>query len=371
MKCDPILNSENMALMHRLISYLFLGFLALSAATYGQESEEAQALVEELVTEKGNIGVAAGYAVGTDSSWVHAAGYACEKEGRPFTDTTLTRIASISKNLTAVAVMQLVEKGRIDLDAPIQRYYPEFPKKAKGEITTRQLLAHTSGISPYMNEQEIENTTEYPRLEDAVGVFRNRPLSFEPGSRYLYTSYGYVLLGRIIEKVSGLDFEAYMKANILDPAGMTQTSVERAGLSYSDKSCLYFKKKKKAKEVGANNLSNRIPGGGYQSTLQDLMKFGQALLDGRLIRQQTLESMLVSQPVEYEGNRYGLGWYFYGPAGYENLVIGHSGGQTGCTSQLMLIPKSQTVVVVLSNTARTYPDVATLASNLIRISEQK
>ncbi len=352
----------------RLWSLLAIAFALLSTPCLLAQSE-ADALLNELVRDKGNIGAAAGYVIDGSWKWQNTAGFACQKSAQPFTDTTLTRIASISKNMTAVAIMQLHESGKIDLDAPIQTYYPGFPIKPEGTITTRHLLAHTSGIPQYLDESEIENSVEYPTLEDAVAVFRDRPLKFKPGSDYFYTSYGYVVLGRIIEEVSGQSFGEYMKEHIWDKAGMTHTGIEEFGSSYAGKSCLYNKQRKKARLAEPNNLSNRVPGGGFYSTLVDLLRFGQAVLDGRLIARETLELMLESQPVDYDGNQYGLGWYFYGPEGGENLVIGHSGGQTGCTSQLFLIPKSETVIAVLSNTSRTYPDVATLASNLVRISE--
>ena len=332
---------------------------------------EAEILLEEMVSKKGNIGVSSGYMVSGEIKWKNSAGHLCKDGKNPFSDNTLTRIASISKSMTAVAVMQLVEKGLIELEKPIQTYLPEFPIKDKGEITVRQLLAHTSGMSQYENDKEIENTVHFATLEEAMQVFKDRPLMFEPGSQYFYTTYGYVVLGRIIELVSGLSYEAYMQKNIWDLAGMGNTGIERIDKLYENKSCLYHKKKRKTKAAGQNDLSNRIPGGGLYSTLQDILKFGQAVVDERLISGSTLSLMMQSQPVEYKGNKYGLGWRFYGPAGYENAVIGHDGGQTGCTSQLFIIPKSKTIVVVLSNTSGTYRDIATFASELVRISESE
>jgi CubicO group peptidase (beta-lactamase class C family) len=286
----------------------------------------------------------------------------------PLTENTLTRIASISKSLTAVALMQLEEKGLISLDISIGQYLPDLPED-KGNMTVRQLMAHTSGIPQYQNEKEIENTIHYASLKEAMDVFIHRPLLFEPGSRYFYTTYGYVVLGRIIEEVTGVSFGEYMKREVLDVAGMTSTGIEIANRDYENKSCLYHNNGRKVKTGRQNDLSNRVPGGGYYSTIGDLMLFGKALLDEKLITQKSLESMLDIQPVTYDGNKYGLGWFLYGPPTHENLVIGHSGGQTGCTSQLMIVPRSKTVVVVLSNTSGTYPDIATFASNLISWSE--
>ena len=336
--------------------------------TVGQDFNPEERL-KELTSEGGNVGMTAGYSVDGEIKWTGSSGFVCEDDGEAFSTTTLTRIASISKNLTAVAVMQLVENGKMELDKPIGEYLSSLPDDKK-EITVRQLLGHTSGISQYQGEREIENDINYPTLQDALEVFIDRKLLFEPGSGYFYTSYGYVVLGRVIEAASGMDYSKYMKSNIFDPAGMVNTGVEEMNASYPNKSCLYHKEKKKTKEGKQNDLSNRIPGGGFYSTLEDLLKFGNAVVDGTLISSKSLEAMLQSQPVEYDGNKYGLGWYFYGPPPNENLVIGHSGGQTGCTSQLMIIPKSKTVVVVLSNTSGTYPDIATFASELIGRSER-
>lgn len=352
-----------------LSTILFCVLFTFIFQVKAQEQPAPSKSLQELVEKDGNIGVVAGYSVDGEVKWLDAAGYSCQNTQFPFSDSTITRIASISKSMTAVAVMQLVEKNLIELDEPIQVYLPNFPKNKMGDITTRQLLAHTSGISQYMNKKEVENTLHYSNLSEAIAVFQDRPLLFKPGTQYYYTSYGYVVLGRIIEEASGLSFEEYMQHNIWDKAEMMQTGIEQMDSSYSNKACLYHKEKKKAKEAKQNDLSNRIPGGGFYSTAKDLLKFGDALLNEKLITKQSLGLMLQKQNVEYEGNSYGLGWYFYAPKPNENLVIGHGGGQTGCTSQLMIIPHSKTVVIVLSYTSGTYPSIVGMASKLIAESE--
>ena len=353
--------------VHHIIVILFILGLQLQAPA--QQPFDAEKALSELASEKGNMGVTAAYSIDGQTKWSDADGLACADGNIPFKTTTLTRIASICKSMTAVAIMQLVEQDLIDLDVPIQNYLNEFPEKEKGDITTRQLLSHTSGLSQYQGEKEVESKVHYATLQEAMSVFIDRPLLFEPGSDYSYTTYGYVVLGRIIEVVSGLSYGDYMQKHIFDIAGMEDTGIEETGESYDNKSCLYHNKKKKAKASEQNDLSNRVPGGGFYSTVGDVLKFGNAILEGKLISESTFEEMLNSQPVEYDGNKYGLGWYFYGPAPRENIVIGHSGGQTGCSSQLMIIPQSKTVVVVLSNTSGTYPDIANFASNLIALSE--
>ena len=326
--------------------------------------------LDELTGKKENIGITAGYSIDGEIKWAKSEGFLCEDSKTPFTTKTLTRIASIAKNFTAVAIMQLVEKEQIALNTPIIEYLKNLPEDKK-QITVKQLLAHTSGISQYQGEKEIENTIHYNTLQSAMDVFIDRPLMFEPGTKYFYTTYGYVILGRIIEEVSGKSYQEYMRENIFDIAGMNNTDIEEIDESYTNKSCLYHHNGRKAKEGKQNDLSNRIPGGGFYSTLEDVMKFGNALLEGKYITQETLDKMIQPEPVEYDGNKYGLGWFLYGPPPYENLTIGHSGGQTGCTSQLMIIPKSKTVIVVLSNTSGNYPDIATFAVNLSAYSEKK
>lgn len=344
-------------------------FFATVLNLFAQEAFNPDRQLNELTGKKENTGICAAYSVKGTLKWSQSAGFSCQDGEVPFSTTTLTRIASISKSLTAVAVMQLSERGIIDLDAPIANYLTGLPPD-KVEITVRQLLAHTSGISQYLGDKEIENTIHYKSLEDAMKVFIQRPLLFEPGTQYFYTTYGYVMLGRIIEVVSSLRYEDYMKQHIFDLAGMKNTSVEDMNKGYQNKSCLYHHNGKKTKEGKQNDLSNRVPGGGYLSTLEDLLRFGNALLDGKLISKESLADMLKTQPVAYDGNKYGLGWFLYGPPPNENLVFGHGGGQTGCTSQLMIVPQTQTVVVVLSNTSGKYPDIATFASNLIGYSER-
>lgn len=320
--------------------------------------------IRQLAGKKDNVGISAGYSIKGEIKWVNSAGYLCAESDVPFASNTLTRIASIAKSFTSVAIMQMVEREQIGLNTAIENYLKNLPEDKK-RITVKQLLAHTSGISQYQGEKEIENDIHYGDLEAAMSVFIQRPLLFAPGTKYYYSTYGYVMLGRIIEEVSGISYQEYMQKNIFDVAQMQNTGVEWINEEYQNKSCLYHHNGRKAKPGKQNNLSNRIPGGGFYSSLEDVLKFGNALLEEKFITEETLELMIQAEPVEYDGNKYALGWYLYGPPPNENLVIGHSGGQTGCTSQLMIVPKSKTVVVVLSNTSGNYPDIANFASNLI------
>jgi len=299
---------------------------AQDSKTSSVNTQTYNLLLNKTVTEKKFTGVIAGISRDGNIKWSNASGFSDAKNKVAIDTSTLTRPASIAKPMTAIAVMQLVEKGAIDLDVPIQTYIPDFPVKKEGVITTRQLLLHTSGIPAYKSFKETQNKTNFVTLSDALGVFKDRDLLATPGKAHNYTTYGYVVLGVIIEKVSGLSFEDYMIKHIWQPAGMTHTGIEYQHKTYSNKTLLYHRKKNgKIKHVEeANNLSNRTPGGGFHTTVADLLKFGNAVINNTLIKEDTLKMMLQNDGLKTEGNPYGYGWFLYGGKENPSQVFGHS-----------------------------------------------
>lgn len=361
------LNDNEMKKLIILIA-LFIGF-----NSYAQDkASRAQALLEKLVNENSVIGATGGYTINGETVWQSAVGYSDRKSQAAFSPTTVTRLASIAKSMTAIAVMQLVEQNLIDLDTPIQTYIPDYPKHEKTQITTRHLLSHTSGIGGYKNGKEAETTKEYASLYDALDLFKERELLFEPGTRYSYTTYGYTVLGVIVERASGMTFEDYMTKNIWEKAGMMNTGVEKYGQNQPNQSSLYHRNSKgKTRDAKENNLSNRIPGGGVYTTLEDMFKFGNAVIDNALVKESTMNLMREHHSLEKERNGYGFGWFLYNPKPNEGAIIGHSGEQTGSCTQLVIVPKLKMVVVILTNTARTYEFVTPATFNLFSIANEK
>ncbi len=137
----------------------------------------------------------------------------------PATPDTIYRLASISKMFTAVAALQLVEQGKLDLAAPIQQYVPSFPKKDQGTVTAELLLKHQSGIRHYKGD-EVRSAVFYNRVGDSLVIFQEDPLLFPPGEKFSYTTYGYNLLGTAIEGASGEDYVGYVTQHILEPCGI-------------------------------------------------------------------------------------------------------------------------------------------------------
>lgn len=341
-----------------------LGLALHGFALVGQDTSfrsNANTLIQAAVSEGQTVGIAAGFSMDGEIRWCAGAGHSDLANGLAFDTTTTTRIASITKAMTAVAIMQLVEQGRLDLDVPVQTYLPDFPKKKKGDITLRQLLRHTAGVGGYKNNREQENTTHYASLADAVALFKDRDLMAPPGEAFHYSTYGYVLLGHVIEKVSGMPYGDYLKTYIWDPAGMASTGIEPGGQRMRNGSQLYHKDaKERITPAERTNLSDRVPGGGVYSTAGDLLRFGDAVLDERLITGATFRMMLEDPKLKTGGNGYGLGWYLYGENPLHGNVVGHNGAQTGASTFLMLLPDRKTTVVVLSNTSgamRTVTDI--------------
>lgn len=284
-----------------LFQILWLAMLCFAGKSYGQHT--GSQLLERITAEKKCVGIAAGYSILGETTWMDASGFQDKAAAIPFSSTTVTRIASIAKPMTAIAILQLYEQGKLDLDKPIQTYVPDFPVKKEGMITIRHLLQHSSGIGGYKNKKEQENIIEYATLQDVIRLFEDRDLVFSPGSAFFYTTYGYVVLGLVIENISGMSYASYMKKYVWDVAGMTDTQVEQFNHHIENQSKLYHRSSKGAVEQSSpTNLSDRIPGGGIVSTLGDMLKFGDAILNNTLIKPSSFDLMTEDPKLKTEGN---------------------------------------------------------------------
>lgn len=281
--------------------------------------------------------------------WLDAKGLIDLENFVPAKNSSLYRIASITKSITAVAVMQLYEKGLIDLDAEISTYVPYFPKK-KWKITVRHILSHTSGIRSYKSEEEFNSKMFYSSIRDAVLTFANDDLLFEPGTKYNYTSLGYSLLAALIENVSRTSFENYLRRNIFEPAGMKSTRVDRQSAIIYERVRGYEKSPdRRFINSPLADLSLKVAGGGLISTSEELLLFIKALLNGTLISKTTLDMML--QPTILKTNQrinYGFGFALSDPS--DSLKwFGHEGRGTGFSSGLMIVPEDDIAAVYLIN----------------------
>lgn len=293
-------------------------------------------------------------AVVSDGKLVFSNGYglADVENAVPATAQTVYRIASLSKPVTATAAMELVQTGKLDLDAPIQKYCPAFPKK-QWPITARELLTHQSGIRDFKDDAETINTRHYTSIQDTLPQFASDPLQFEPGVKMQYTSYGYVVLGCVMEGSSGEKYQDYMRHAVFTPAGMKTARLDDVFAIIPHRARGYqLATHGELQNAQFVDVSNKPPGSGINASAEDMGSFVAALYSGKLVAHPTLDRMLTpAKTKEGKNTIYGFGFFLGGPIGsYRGRKeAGHGGDQQGFSSVLYLLPERQFGVVLLSN----------------------
>jgi CubicO group peptidase (beta-lactamase class C family) len=272
---------------------------------------------------------------------------------------TAYRLASITKSITAVAVMQLVERGKLDLSAPINKYCAAYPEKQtlkdapdkQFSITVRQLLVHQSGVR-HNKPDEVLTTRHYNRISEAIGSFKDDPLVVEPETKYSYSTPGYTLLGCAIETASGMSYTDYLRENIFKPAGMTRTVVDDVYAIIPNRARGY--RKTLAGEIQnapLHDTSIKIPGGGLVTTVEDLAKFAIAINTNQLVKTETLAQMW-TKPKSRDGKEqaYAMGFLINDQDGL--LRVLNDGSQAGTRTYLFLVPKHKFAVALMTNLER-------------------
>ena len=325
---------------------------------------KADSILKKHMLSNDFLGVSTGFLRDGFGSYIISSGYSDKRNLTKFQPNTISRIASITKPMTAIAIMQLYEKGEVDLDAPIQTYLPDFPK-SEHVVTIRHILSHTSGIPHYKSKIDAMSFSHYESLESATKAIYERGLMHPPGEQYVYSSFGYTVLGRVIEVVSNDHFEEYLRKNIWQKAGMENTSLETSH-SLSNKSRLYIKMGKLYVRSPYTDLSIIYPAGGVQSTTEDLLKFGQAILHNELVSRDTLEMMIDvrdSLAPEAGDDPYGLGWSVY-ESPENGRIISHGGAQPGVSAHFQILLDKGVVSAAISNAFGTKSSAYELAAKM-------
>lgn len=280
------------------------------------------------------------------------------ENGIDATPETRFRIGSVSKPLTSMALGLLVEEGRLDLDAPVQRYVPGFPAK-RWPITVRQVAGHLAGIRHY-REGEFENQRRYPTLQDGLRMFQDDSLLFEPGTRFVYSSFGWNLLGAVIEGASGQPYLTFMHDRVIVPLGLNHTIAEFPDSLIPRRARFYSRGDSAGPILNAPYVDNsyKWPGGGYLSTTEDLAQWGAALLDGRLLRPATRDLLWTPMTTrDGKSTGYGIGWSIRSDSLGRRQAF-HTGGSMGGTAILLLYPEQRLVLAMLVNSDETLNDLA-------------
>jgi CubicO group peptidase (beta-lactamase class C family) len=269
----------------------------------------------------------------------------------PNTIRTRFRIGSMNKMFTAVATLQLAEAGKVKLTAPLGTYLPDYPNRdVATKVTIHQLLTHTGGTGDIFGPDFDAHRKALRTLADYVKLYGKRGLEFEPGSRWAYSNYGFLLLGAVIEKVTGHSYYDYVQAHIYAPAGMTRTGSLPEDHAVPDRSISYTKSPGTTAWVpNTDTLPYRgtSAGGGY-STVEDLTRFAHALLSHKLLSPDSTKLLITGKVKDGPATRYAYGFEDARDAD-GNGWVGHGGGAPGISGDLKIYPKSGYVVAVLAN----------------------
>jgi serine beta-lactamase-like protein LACTB len=321
-----------------------------------------ESVLEATRAHSGIPGVSVALALDGEIRYSRGFGMADVENDVPATEETMYRLGSLSKPISATAAMQLADERRLDLDAPVQKYVPTFPQKP-WPITTRELLSHLGGIRHYA-PGEMESTRLYPSLTDALSIFKNDPLVAEPGTRYFYSTYGYTLVGCVIEGASGRGFMDVLRERVFEPAGMKEARADDVFEIIPHRARGYERDPTGAlRNAGLADTSYKIPGGGLCATARDVARFALAFEDGKLVHAETRNLMTQSQKTR-SGSRtgYGLGWAL--DTWKTQREVFHGGGQQRVSTLLYIRPETSFVLVLLANLEGVRPALISAAREI-------
>jgi len=322
----------------------------LFTSTFSQSlSKKLGQYLNEYYSNKNVPSISAGIMENGKILWLGVKGYSDFENNISAARNSVYRIASISKVITAVAIMQLVEQDKLKLDDDVRKYIPYYPTK-RWKFTIRQLLTHTAGIRNYRSKGEFESKEYFKSTREAIEYLVKDSLEYEPGTKYLYTTLSYNLLVAIVENVSGLAYAEYLKQNIFIPSDMKNTYPDFQRTIIHNRAKGYDRNNfRQLQNAALADLSIKIPGGGLLSNAEDLLKFSDCLLTGKLIKLTSLDSMIV--PTKLKNGKtvnYGLGFAFSIDESGRKFVS-HSGVGTGFTSLLLIYPHEKVSAVHLIN----------------------
>lgn len=296
----------------------------------------------------GVAGLSAAIAVDGRLVWTGGFGYANLQHGVEAGPSTVSRVGSISKPIAAVAAMALWDRGRLDLDAPIASYLPDYPAP-NGRITMRQLMSHTAGVRHYRGEEFLSGV-RYDDVAAPLVVFWADSLLFEPGTDYSYSTYGWTVVSAVTEAADAdRPWVEVLREEVAEPLGLLHLQPEWQDSVIPHHAAFYTLDRESGALLNAPpvDLSNKWAGGGLVATTADLVNFALGILHGDVLSDAARGEMWRRQTPEGEAS-YGLGWNVGEIGGHR--AVSHSGGSVGATAMLILLPDDGVAVAVLGNT---------------------
>ncbi len=287
-------------------------------------------------------------------------GLAVLEDGTPVSPATNFRLASVSKQFTAAAILLLAEDGALSIDDPLKKWLPELPAVADA-MTLRQLLSHSSGLLDYEDLMDPADTRQVHDIDVLHLLQKENRTYFAPGSSYRYSNSGYALLALVVGKASGSDFASFLRQRIFLPLGMTATFAHQDGVDeVPERAYGYSQIDGHWQRTDQSTTSAVLGDGGIYSSIDDLAKWDAALYDERLLRRASLQQAFSAATATPEPDvpHYGFGWRINGDA------LWHSGESIGFRNVIVRYPKQKLTVVVLSN--RNDPEPYALALQIAR-----
>jgi CubicO group peptidase (beta-lactamase class C family) len=285
----------------------------------------------------------------------------------PVTPETRFRIGSITKQFTSAAILKLQEQGKLSVQDKLTKYIADFPRG--DEVTLHHLLTHTSGIHSYTSRPDFPDKVGQPtQWEELIQSIKRDPYDFDPGTKWLYNNSGYLLLGYIIEKVSGQPYEDFLRTQFFQPIGMENTGVYRADLKLKNEALGYQRQGYHFTRAPNWDMTWAGGAGALYSTVGDLYRWNEALFNGKVLTEPSLRAAFTAaRTQDGRDTGYGYGWALSDTRGSQ--VIAHGGGLPGFSSYLLRMPRENLTVVVLENALPPAPGAAPepLASDVVQI----
>jgi len=336
----------------------------------GESVVRARQLVRAHLTERNVPGMSVAVGLHGDLVWAEGFGWADLENRVPVEPDTRFRIGTASVALTSAAIGVLLDGGRLELDDELQVYVPEFPRK-QWPVTLRQLMAHTAGIRTDGGDEGPLLSARCDRPVEALELFDKHPLLFEPGSRYQYSSYGWILLSAAVEAVAGEPFLTFMRRRIFDPLGMDDTRTDFADAVTAGQTTYYFPRFAADPRYGYHLMreleySCYAGASAFLSTPSDLVRFGLAVSSGTLLTPATVELLQTPQRLANgEETGYGLGWDIETAtlAGKQVRVAGHDGDSLGGMVASLLTSREHGIVVAVTSNI-SYAETFSLATRI-------
>ena len=332
---------------------------AVPAEQHAKAVEEGQRHARALVAGEDQRGLSVAVAKGGEIVWAEGFGFRDHERRATVTPGTRFRSGSVSKTMTAAAVALLYDRKRIDVDAPVQTYVPAYPKK-EWTVTTRQLLGDVAGVHRLRGERN--NSDQVPRgicktVDEALKTFAYEPLAFEPGTKYRFSTSGWILLSAVVEGAAGEPFSTFMSREVFKPLGMDRTALEGTD---NDADTVTFENRREGdddvRDPPAADYSCTVGASAFLSTPSDLVRLGSAMLTPGLLNAETIALFLTPLTLKSGASTdFALGWKVetIPVAGAKVRVARHRASSIGGAASLYLLPERGLAIAVMDNVQNT------------------